>query len=102
MKSIACWVGAPGVNTSATPRLFSSSTSSAGIVPPDRDDDVVDALLGEQLHDPRHERHVRARQNRQTDGVGVLLDHGLDDLLGRLVKTGVDHLHARRRGALGR
>ena len=29
------------------------------------------------------------------DGVGVLLDHRGDDLLGRLVEAGVDHLHAR-------
>ena len=29
------------------------------------------------------------------DGVGVLLQHGLDDLLGRLVEAGVDDLHAR-------
>ena len=28
--------------------------------PPDGDDDVVDALLAHQLHDPRHERHVRS------------------------------------------
>ena len=29
------------------------------------------------------------------DGVGVLLDRRLDDLLRRLVQPGVDHLHAR-------
>ena len=39
-------------------------------------------LLGEQLGDPRHEDHVRARQQRESEGVGVLLDHGLDDLFG--------------------
>ena len=33
-------------------------------------------------------------EDRQPDGVGVLLDHGLDDLLGRLVQAGVDDLHA--------
>src|SRR4029079_16036827 len=34
MKSTIAWVGAPGVNTSATPRLLSSGMSSAGMVPP--------------------------------------------------------------------
>ncbi len=31
-------------------------------------------------------------QQREADGVGVLLQHGLGDLLGRLVQTGVDDL----------
>ncbi len=35
-----------------------------------------------------------AREERQPDGVGVLLDDGLDDLLGRLVEAGVDDLEA--------
>jgi len=42
----------------------------------------------------RHERHVRAGQDRDPDGVGVLLDRRLDDLLGSLMEAGVDHLHA--------
>ena len=32
-------------------------------------------------------------EDRQPDGVGVLLDHGLHDLLRRLVQTRVDDLH---------
>ena len=95
MKSTIACVGAPGVNTSATPSSFSSGMSSAGIVPPTVIDDVVDALLAQQLDDARHERHVGAGEDRQPDGVGVLLDDGLDDLLGRLVQARVDHLHAR-------
>src|SRR3954452_5994075 len=54
---------------------------------------VVGALLAEELDDPRHQRHVRAGQDREADGVGVLLDHGRDDLLGRLVQARVDDLH---------
>src|SRR3954454_11714605 len=54
---------------------------------------VVDALLAQELDDARHQGHVRARQDRQADGVGVLLDHGRDDLLGRLVQARVDDLH---------
>jgi HD-GYP domain-containing protein (c-di-GMP phosphodiesterase class II) len=51
----------------------------------DRDDHVLGALLPEQLDDFRNKRHVRARKNRKADRVGVLLDHRLGDLLGRLM-----------------
>ena len=42
------------------------------------------------------------RQQGEPDGVGVLLDHGLDDLLGCLMEAGVDHLEAGCLAALGR
>ena len=73
MKSIAASVGAPGVNTSATPSAFSSRCRRPGSCrrPSPR---RRRALLAQQLDDPRHERHVRAGQDRQPDGVGVLLD----------------------------
>src|SRR3954453_1213600 len=58
------------------------------------DDDVVDAALTQQLGQPREQGHVRAGEHGQADGVGVLLDDGLDDLLRGLVEAGVDHLHA--------
>ena len=35
------------------------------------------------------------RQEGEAHGVGILLDHGLDDLLGGLVEAGVDDLEAR-------
>jgi hypothetical protein len=38
---------------------------------------------------------VGARQDRQADRVGILLDRRLDDLLRCLVQAGVDDLHAR-------
>jgi hypothetical protein len=38
---------------------------------------------------------VRAGEDREPDRVRVLLDHGGGDLLGGLVKAGVDHLHPR-------
>ena len=38
---------------------------------------------------------MRAGQHREAEGVGVLLDDGGDDLLGRLVQAGVDDLEAR-------
>ena len=50
--------------------------------------------LAQQVDDSRHEGHVRPRQDRDADRVGVLLDRGLDDLLRGLVQARVDHLHA--------
>ena len=91
---IAC-VDAPGLNTSATPRRLSSSTSSAGIVPPTVTRTSPASCSRQQLDDPRHERHVRAGEDREADRVGVLLDDRRDDLLGGLVQAGVDDLHAR-------
>ncbi len=38
---------------------------------------------------------MRAREHRESDDVGVLLDRGLDDLLRSLVQPRVDDLHAR-------
>src|SRR4051812_34294940 len=54
--------------------------------------DLAQAPLPQELHHAREERHVGAREQRQADGVGVLLQDGLRDLLGRLVQPGVDHL----------
>ena len=48
----------------------------------DDDEHVLDAVLAQPLEDPRHERHVRAREDGDADGVRVLLDGGLDDLPG--------------------
>src|SRR5262245_21708021 len=62
---------------------------------PDDDEHVVEALLFEQLHDARADVHVRPRQDRQADGVGVFLERGADDLLGGLAEAGVDDLHPR-------
>src|SRR6266508_2110840 len=61
---------------------------------PAEDDDVARLPLAQQLDDPAEERHVSAGEHRQADRVGVLLQGGLHDLLGRLVQPGVDDLHA--------
>ena len=42
----------------------------------------------------RTDVHVGAREDRQADGVRVLLQRRGDDLFGRLAEAGVDHLHA--------
>src|SRR4051794_17902925 len=57
-------------------------------------DDVVGFVLVQQLDHALEERHVRAGEDGEPHGVGVLLHDGLDDLLGRLVQAGVDDLHA--------
>ena len=56
---------------------------------------VAAALLLQLGEDLREQRHVRAREDRQPDGVDVLLHGRLGDHLGRLVKPGVDDLEAR-------
>src|ERR1700754_3061367 len=76
------------------PELLQLRDVLIGDRPPDGDDDVARVLLAQQLDHARDERHVRAGEDREPDGVGVLLQHGLDDLLGRLVQARVDHLHA--------
>src|SRR5262249_11992968 len=56
--------------------------------------DVAGALLGQELENALEEIVVGAGEDREPDGVGVLLDRGGDDLLGRLVQPRVDHLEA--------
>src|SRR5687767_10999862 len=54
------------------------------------DDDVLGALLDQELLDLGEERHVGAREAGEADQVHVLLDGGGDDLLGRLAQPRVD------------
>ena len=53
---------------------------------------VVEVAVAQLLHHPGEEREVGAGEQRQADGVGILLQHRLGDLLRRLVETGVDDL----------
>ena len=59
------------------------------------DEDVVAALLVEQLADPRKQRHVGAAKYRQADDIDVFLHGGGGDHLGRLMETRVDDFHPR-------
>ena len=62
---------------------------------------VPDAALAHQAQDLGEQRHVGAGEDRERHHVDVLLERGLDHLLGRLVEPGVDHFHpgvAQRRG----
>jgi len=55
----------------------------------------VDRPPGAQLVDDlRDQRHVRAREQRQADRVGVFLQRRFRDLAGRLEQAGVDDLEA--------
>src|SRR5687768_5000209 len=63
--------------------------------PPSEEQHVVHALLAHELRDAREKVVVRARQKREADHVGILLQRGLDDLFGGLMYAGIDHLHAR-------
>src|SRR3954452_18465527 len=60
----------------------------------DGDEDVVETALLEQAADPRYERHVRAREDRQPDDVDVLLQRCGGHHLGCLAQTRVDDLEA--------
>ena len=80
------------MNTLATPDASSAAASSPGMMPAAEHDHVGDRPLAQQLDHAREEGQVRARQHRQPDGVGVLLEGRLGDLLRGLVQTRVDHL----------
>ncbi len=57
-------------------------------------ENIVTVILFEQLHDPRKNDVVGARENRQTDTVDVFLKSGVHDLFGRLSQPGVNHFHS--------
>ena len=57
-------------------------------------DDILRALRFELIDDERKERHVRAGEDGEPYSVGVFLNGGLHDLLGRLKEPGVDDFHA--------
>src|SRR5215218_4099064 len=61
----------------------------------DEHEDVLGFVLLEEFDHAGHERHVGARENGDADGVGVLLDGRLHDLLWGLVEARVDDLHPR-------
>ena len=87
-------VVAPGVKTLATPMRGQRGMSSSGMMPPPKTTTSVGAALAQQVHDPREQRHVGAREHGQADASASSWIGGLDDLLRRLVQPGVDDLHA--------
>ena len=89
-----CALVAPGVKILATPSSSSSGMSPSGMIPPPKTTMSPASRSAQLLEHGGEERHVGAGEHRQADGVGVLLDRGLDDLLRRLVQAGVDDLDA--------
>ncbi len=63
-----------------------------GYDPADHQQHVLAALGLEKVDDARDEDTMRAREEREPQGVGVFLNDRLDDLLGRLVQPRVDDL----------
>ena len=88
-------IDAPGVKIAATPAASSVADVGVGMMPPPNTSTSSRPALAQLVHHPREQREVRAREHRQPDGVGVLLQRGLGHLLGRLEQPGVDHLEAR-------
>ena len=80
------------MNTLATPISSSTGMSSSGMMPPPKTTMSEASRSREQLDQRAEQRHVRPGEDGQADQVGVLLDRGLHDLLGRLVQPGVDDL----------
>ena len=77
------------MNTSATPCSFNVAMSPDGMTPPPKTTMSPRSRL-QLLHHPGEEGEVGAGEQRQADGVHVLLQRGLGDLLGCLVQAGVD------------
>ena len=111
ITSIQCWCSrASSVDSSHEPisaerragredpgdaQRFEPGDVVVGDDPADQQQHVLAALGLEEVDDARDEHEVGTREQREPEGVGVFLDDRLDDLLGRLVQTGVDDFEAR-------
>ena len=84
--------GAPGGEDLGHAHLLQHRDVRLGDDAAHDDQDVVPALLREALDHPGDEGEVGPGQERQPDGVGILLDDRLDHLVGRLVEARVDDL----------
>jgi hypothetical protein len=82
----------PGREHLRHPLLFEDRDVGLGDDAADNHEDVAPAGVGQLLDDLGHQRQVGSREEREADGVGVLLHDGLDHLLGGLVQPGVDDL----------
>ena len=84
----------PGGEDLGHARALEHGDVGVGMTPPPKTSTSSRPPLPQLLHHPREQRDVGAGEQRQPDGVGVLLHGRLGDLLGRLVQPGVDHLEA--------
>ena len=84
--------GRAGREELGDPHFFELRDVGVGDDPATEHHHFVEPALAEQLEDTGKQRHVRAGQERQADGIRVFLQRGLGNLLRRLVQTRVDHL----------
>ena len=68
--------------------------SAAGMMPPTSTRTSSRPWSRQPVDHPGNQGEVGSGQQRESHGVGVLLDDRLNDLLGRLVEPGVDDLEA--------
>ncbi len=94
MNSTISCIAVPGRKMPFTPIAFQLRDVDGGNDSANHHQDVVQTMLGEQRHQPRHDVVVGAGQNRQSDDVGVLLQRRRGDMFRCLAQPGVDHLHA--------
>ena len=95
MKSMISCIGVPGRKMPLTPMSRSFGMSTSGMIPPTTTSTSSNPFSFSSSITPRADVHVRAGQDRQPDGIGVLLQRRRHDLLRRLTQAGVDHFHAR-------
>ena len=62
--------------------------------PADEDADIFQSRLPEKLQDARHERHVCAAEDAQSEPVRVFVGNGSHDRFGSLPQAGVNDLHS--------
>ena len=72
--------------------LFENGDVGLGDDPSDHDEHVATAGFLQPGDHPGHQREVGPGEEREPDGVGILLHDSLDHLLGGLVQAGVDDL----------
>src|SRR5712691_5458827 len=54
---------------------------------------VLQSFFAQQIHNARADVHMRARQDREANRVGILLERGGDNLFGSLPQARIDHFH---------
>ena len=85
-------MGVPGVKNSLDPLSLEGYDVPLGDDPTAEHDDVLGPVLRQEFQHLREMPVVGPGQRAEPDAVHIFLDGRLDDLLGRLVKSRVDHL----------
>src|ERR1019366_6403827 len=86
--------GGPGREDLGHAHLLEHGDVALGDDASDQDQHVVPALRPQPVDHPGNEGQVGPGEEGESDGVGILLDDGLDHLIGRLVQSRVDDLES--------